>query len=239
MDIREKGRDISGQVIYADRRLYMQLLAFTDCVDTAPLIDALSHSAINGTLYADLNDPRGVALVTAHEHPDFFLTDLRAFLSQPPFSQLTPRPAFTMFGRSYAIGYEQDLEHVLIKRPWSRLCNPAMPWAVWYPLRRKGAFEELDAAAQRDILSEHGRIGAQFSEAGHGQDIRLACHGLDAYDNDFVIGLIGAQLHPLSHMVQTMRKTQQTSRYLESLGPFLIGKAIWQRLPKDLAHGHE
>jgi chlorite dismutase len=81
-------------------------------------------------------------------------------------------------------------------------------------------------------MSEHGRIGAQFSSAGHGQDIRLACHGLDKNDNDFVIGLVGPQLHPLSIMVQTMRKTRQTSEFLEELGPFLVGKAVWQRTPK-------
>jgi len=38
----------------------------------------------------------------------------------------------------------------------------------------------------------------------------------------------GAQLHPLSAIVQEMRKTEQTSQYLDSLGPFFVGKAIWQ-----------
>ena len=33
---------------------------------------------------------------------------------------------------------------------------------------------------------------------------------------------------PLSAIVQTMRKTQQTSLYLERLGPFFIGRALWQ-----------
>jgi hypothetical protein len=28
--------------------------------------------------------------------------------------------------------------------------------------------------------------------------------------------------------VQTMRKTQQTSLYLERLGPFFVGRATWQ-----------
>jgi hypothetical protein len=57
-------------------------------------------------------------------------------------------------------------------------------------------------------------------------DVRLACHGLDKSDNDFVIGLIGSQLLPLS--VQRMRKTKQTSLHLDRLGPFFVGKAIWQ-----------
>jgi chlorite dismutase len=51
---------------------------------------------------------------------------------------------------------------------------------------------------------------------------------LDKNDNDFVIGLLGRELYPLSAVIQTMRKTKQTSQYLESLGPFFIGRAIWQ-----------
>lgn len=234
-DIREKGRDAQGEVIYADRRLFMQLLAFTDCADTTALVDALDRSTLGGALYADVNDPRGVALVTAHEQPDFFVTTLRAFLAESPFNACSPKPDFTMFGRTYAIGYEADLEHVLIHRPLTRLSDPAQPWAIWYPLRRKGAFEQLSADDQRAIMSEHGRLGAQFSSAGHGQDIRLASHGLDRDDNDFVIGLIGPQLYPLSAMVQAMRKTRQTSEFLDELGPFLVGKALWQRMPKESA----
>ena len=59
-------------------------------------------------------------------------------------------------------------------------------------------------------------------------DVRLACHGLDRDDNDFVIGLIGKALFPLSAVVQAMRKTQQTSLYLDRLGPFFVGRAVWQ-----------
>jgi chlorite dismutase len=61
-----------------------------------------------------------------------------------------------------------------------------------------------------------------------GRDIRLASHGLDKNDNDFVIGVLGKDLFPLSALIQAMRKTKQTSQYLESLGPFFVGKAIWQ-----------
>ena len=39
---------------------------------------------------------------------------------------------------------------------------------------------------------------------------------------------IGKELFPLSHIVQSMRKTQQTSLYLEHLGPFFVGRAVWQ-----------
>ena len=45
---------------------------------------------------------------------------------------------------------------------------------------------------------------------------------------EFVIGLVGRQLHPLSHLVQAMRKTTQTSQYLQTLGPFFVGHVLWQ-----------
>ena len=47
-------------------------------------------------------------------------------------------------------------------------------------------------------------------------------------DNDFLIGLCGKELQPLSHLVQAMRKTTQTSGYMASLGPFFVGHALWQ-----------
>ena len=70
--------------------------------------------------------------------------------------------------------------------------------------------------------------GHAFGEAGYAHDVRLACHGIDKNDNDFVIGLIGKELYPLSKCVEAMRRTRQTSRYMEQMGPFLVGKAVWQ-----------
>ena len=91
-----------------------------------------------------------------------------------------------------------------------------------------GAFAGLEPAQQSAILREHATIGRAYGEADLAHDVRLACHGLDKNDNDFVIGLVGRDLHPLSHIVQTMRKTRQTSQYIESLGPFFIGRTVWQ-----------
>ncbi len=133
-----------------------------------------------------------------------------------------------MLGRTYAIGYEPDLRDVLLHRPRRTVLNPAWPWAVWYPLRRSGRFAQLPPEEQRVILAEHGAIGMSFGAGDYAHDIRLACHGLDKDDNDFVVGLIGKELFPLSAVVQTMRKTQQTSLYLERLGPFFVGRAVWQ-----------
>ncbi len=129
-----------------------------------------------------------------------------------------------MFGRTYALGYEPDLQDVLTERPRRTILNPEWPWAIWYPLRRSGSFAQLPVDKQRTILAEHGQIGITFGAADFAHDVRLACHGLDRDDNDFVIGLIGKELFPLSAVVQSMRKTQQTSLYLDRLGPFFVGR---------------
>ena len=227
-DIREKGAPVGGRPQTSERRLFMQLLAFGACGGRTPLIDALSSASIEAALYEDINDPQGVGILTLSEDPDFFISTLRPLLSTAPFVSLTPKPEYTMFGRTYSIGYEPDLNEALLHRPRRTALNADWPWVIWYPLRRRGTFAQLDGDEQRRILMEHGSIGRSFGNADFAHDIRLACHGLDRNDNDFVIGLSGSQLYPLSAIVQTMRRTQQTSLYLERLGPFFIGKAAWQ-----------
>ena len=71
-------------------------------------------------------------------------------------------------------------------------------------------------------------LGRTYGEADLAHDVRLACHGLDTHDNDFVIGLVGRELHPLSHLVQTMRRTAQTAEFIQTLGPFFVGQALWR-----------
>jgi chlorite dismutase len=166
--------------------------------------------------------------LTFNEKPDYFLSEAHSLLRKPPFSELRLKPEYTMLGRTYALGYENDLEEVLIKRPINRVTDPSLAWTVWYPVRRSGAFEQLPADEQRTILMEHGGIGRAYGKADLAYDIRLACFGLDKNDNDFVIGLLGHELYPLSAIVERMRKTRQTSQYLTNLGPFFIGKVVWQ-----------
>ncbi|RME26512.1 MAG: hypothetical protein D6800_06290 [Candidatus Zixiibacteriota bacterium] len=228
LDLSEKGRGPDGQPISLNRRLYMQMLVFGNCPNPSPAIAALAEAGFDAVLYADLNDPRGVGLLTMSEDPDFFVSELRQFLNRPPFSELSLKPEYTMFGRTYSIGYETNLEYTLIDRPRQRALDPAWPWAVWYPLRRVKSFEQLPAEDKNRMLGEHGNIGRTFGKADLATDIRLACHGLDKNDNDFVVAILGHDLHPCSAVVQAMRKTQQTAKWLESLGPFFIGKAIWQ-----------
>ena len=227
-DISEKGGTKDGQAQRSDARLFMQFLAFGGCEKTPPLTDDLERAGITGVLYEDVNDPRGIALLTLSEDPNFFLDRVRPILNGPVFRPLVQKPEYTMLGRTYSLGYEPDLVDVLLHRPRRTVLNPAWKWAVWYPLRRSGKFAQLAAEEQRVILAEHGAIGMSYGVADYAHDIRLACHGLDKDDNDFVVGLIGKDLYPLSSIVQTMRKTQQTSLYLERLGPFFVGRAVWQ-----------
>jgi hypothetical protein len=227
-DVAEHGRTAEGEQTSLDRRLFMQLQAFGGATDTARLVSALERTGVEGVLYEDVNEPTGVALLTLSETPETFVADLRGFLQSPPFSELEPKPEFTMLGRTYAIGYEQDLDETLVDRPRRRVLDPVLRWAIWYPLRRAGSFEQLSRQEQNTILMEHGGVGMAFGRAGLGYDIRLACHGLDKLDNDFVVGLLGPELHPLSIIVQRMRKTRQTSLHLERLGPFFVGRVAWQ-----------
>lgn len=220
-DISEKGS--AGQAM--NRRLFMQLLTFGDANDAAPLINAVASTGGPAVVYEDLQDPRGLAVLTMNENPAFFIDVLRPQLKNLP---LTLKPDLCMFGRTYSLGYEPDLEEALFHRPTRTAMNPDWPWVVWYPLRRKGSFMAMSEDEQRRILMEHGTIGRAFGEADLAHDIRLACHGLDTNDNDFVIGLTGRELAGLSAIVQTMRKTVQTSQYIERLGPFFVGKAVWR-----------
>lgn len=227
LDLSEKGRR-DGAEIRLDRRLFVKFTAFGDCAAPAALAQLLEQHGVQGALYLDVHDPRGVGVAALAEDPAYFAGELRDLYNRPAFGRLRHKPEFDMLGRTYTIGYEADLEHVLLERPFERILDHAMPWAIWYPLQRDKAFYALPAERQREILGEHGSIGRRFGEAGLVSDVRFACHGLDTQDNDFVIGLLGAQLHPLSVLVQTMRSTEQTSQYLSRLGPFFVGRVAWR-----------
>jgi Chlorite dismutase len=224
VDVRERGANQQS----VDRRLFMQLQALGGCSDSKPLVRALEASRVEAVLYQDLNDPRGVAVLGMSEDPAFFVGPFRELLNAGPFGELMLKPELTMVGRTYASGFEADLEEWLLRRPRRTALNPEWPWAIWYPLRRTGSFARLPAQEQGTIIREHSVLGRAYGEADLAHDVRLACHGLDAHDNDFVIGLVGHALHPLSHLVQSMRKTVQTSQYLQTLGPFFVGHVLWQ-----------
>lgn len=228
LDLSEKGRMKDGTVISLDRRLFFQFFAFGNCFEINTITKFLRKSNIDGVLYIDINDPHGIGFLTMNENPSYFATTLREILNEEPFKNLSIKSEFTMFGRTYSFGYETNLQETLLSGPKKKVLDPDWRWAIWYPLRRKKNFESLPEDEQRAILGEHGKLGFKFGKAGYAKDIRLSCHGIDKNDNDFVIGVIGKKLHPLSACIEAMRKTRQTSEYLESLGPFFVGRAVWQ-----------
>ncbi len=230
LELAEKGRR-GGQEITLDRRLFMKFTAFAGCADVAPIGAALAEDGVDGALYADVADPRGIGIIAMAEDPEYFVTTLRTLFNREPFASLVHKPELDMLGRTYSIGYEPDLVDTLFTKPRSKILNPAHRWAVWYPLQRAKRFETLPPDHQRRIFAEHASLGKRYGAGGHANDVRLACHGLDRNDNDFIVGLLGPNLHPLSAVVQEMRKTEQTSQYLDSLGPFFVGKAVWQAKP--------
>ena len=126
-DVRERGA--GGQAL--DRRLFMQLHVFGGSVDPKPLAGALEASRLEAVLYQDVNDPRGVGVLTMSDDPGAFVGAYRDLLNAEPFAALSRRPELTMLGRTYASGFEQDLEEWLFRRPRRTVLNPAWPWAIW------------------------------------------------------------------------------------------------------------
>jgi chlorite dismutase len=224
--------DRPAQVLHT--RLFVQLLVFNCDPGLSPkdaiqiLSAGLQAQGCDSLLYEDVNNPRGIALLSWTESPADFVTKIRPLFEDARLAALRLLPDFTMIGRTYASGFEHDLKFWLLDRPRSTMHNPAWPWAVWYPLRRMGAFERLSSQDKGGIMKEHGDIGKAYGEADLVHDVRLACHGLDANDNEFLLGLIGKDLHPLSHVVQAMRRTRQTAEFMQQMGPFFVGHVVWR-----------
>lgn len=230
VDVNERGaKGPSGEPQVMNQRLFVQLLVFDCAAGTTPagqierVAQELSQQQVGSVLYEDANAPRSIGVVTYGTDPALFVRKVRPALNA--VGGLEQRIDYTMLGRTYSQGYEDNLQFWLIDRPKSVMENEAWPWAVWYPLRRSGAFAKLDAREQAGIMREHAQIGRAYGAQDLAHDVRLACHGLDAKDNEFIVGVIGKDLHPLSHVVQAMRKTRQTSEFIVQMGPFFVGYA--------------
>jgi hypothetical protein len=237
-DVWERTRGFSGPAQAMDSRLFMQLGVF-DCDPSlgarrvlADLGAAITSQGAAAVLYQDVSNPFGIGVLSWSVDPSDFVTKLRPCFEPSHVQGLKPRHEFTMLGRSYASGFESDLNFWLLERPVQTVLNDKWPWAIWYPLRRSGAFAQLEPREQGAILKEHGEIGKAYGEQDLAHDVRLACHGLDGHDNEFLIGLIGKDLHPLSHVVQSMRKTRQTAEYISQMGPFFVGHVASRHVPR-------
>ncbi len=229
IDVTEYGGKREGVRQSLDRRLFMQLLVFecaprssAEAVSTQ-VAERFRRARVPMVLYADANDPGSVGVLTWSQDASYFVQSVRPLLQH---DSLVPRRDYAMLGRTYATGHEPDLEHALLQRSIENVLREDHLWHVWYPLRRSGEFARLEGHEQATILREHAQIGMAYGAQQLAHDIRLASHGLDAGDNEFVIGLVGRELHRLSHLVQTMRKTRQTSEFIVKMGPFFVGYVL-------------
>ncbi|HEX4352913.1 MAG TPA: chlorite dismutase family protein [Polyangiales bacterium] len=230
IDVAERAGVHTGKPQELQTRLFMQLMVFSS--DSAAigggtlrqLGQAIEAKQMPAVIYEDVNDARGIGVLSWSEDPSHFVTRLRPAL-QSVDTGLRQRHEFSMLGRTYATGYETDLRFWLLDRPRQTVLNPSWPWAIWYPLRRVGPFARLDPHERGAIMSEHGKIGRAYGAQDLAHDVRLACYGLDTNDNEFVIGLVGKELHPLSHVVESMRRTRQTAEFMQQMGPFFVGHA--------------
>jgi chlorite dismutase len=232
IDVIEYGGKRDGVRQAIDRRLFMQLIAF----DAPPgrtadetgkrIAELCKGQRVPAVVYADTTSPRGLGLLTWSEDPAHFVRKVRPLFAEDGLAQAQLRPELAMIGRTYATGHEPDLEWTLLKRPVENVTREDYRWHVWYPLRRTAAFARLDPHEQSQILREHAQIGMAYGAQELAHDVRLACYGLDAADNEFVIGLVGRDLHPLSHLIQAMRKTRQTSEFVDKMGPFFVGYVL-------------
>jgi Chlorite dismutase len=233
IDVLEYGGKRDGVRQSMDRRLFMQLLVFDvppggkSPDETATQLAQLAmQRRVPAVIYADAMSPRGVGLLTWSEDPSHFVRAVRPLFGHESLVSVVPRDGCAMMGRTYATGHEPDLEHALLRRAVENVMLEASRWHVWYPLRRTAAFARLDQHEQSQILREHAQIGMAYGAQDLAHDVRLACYGLDAQDSEFVIGLVGRDLHRLSHLVQAMRKTRQTSEFISKMGPFFVGHVL-------------
>ncbi len=233
IDVNEYGGKKDGVRQMTNRRLFMQLIVFR-AKDGNALSEIEAELAKKTDFacvaYVDANDPLGFGLLTWGEDPAVFVDKVRPIFRSGKLAEVEHRNDFAMMGRTYSTGHEPKLEWTLLERPIENVTAEKYRWHVWYPLRRTGAFAKLDPAEQGGILREHASIGFAYGEKELASDVRLACHGLDANDNEFVIGLVGHDLYPLSHLVQTMRKTKQTSEYISQMGPFFVGRVLFRKV---------
>ncbi|KAF4695602.1 hypothetical protein FOZ60_004099 [Perkinsus olseni] len=213
----EKGAN--GQTM--EKRLFCQLYVL-DCINAAKLPQArekleleLVRRNIPSVIYDDVSSPRTIGLLTWSEDPKHFPTVVNPLLQLEGIGDvLEPRQGWTMLGKTYANGHEADLEDFLLQEG-----------------ERASSIKEKPEH-QCQMLLEHAAIGKAYSKRG-AWDVRLNCYGLDGDDNEFVIALIHKDLYPLSKLVEDMRKTEHTSLFMKSLGPFFVGHRVFIHAPSN------
>jgi chlorite dismutase len=236
-ELREVGAPDSstGERQFMNRRLYMQLRVLDidlSKIEFSAFIDRLKAllkvDTLPSVLYSDTVSNNAIGILTWGDDPSDFVTKLNPILAHETIGpNCVERKGWTMFGKTYSNGHEKDLEEFLFKKPIRNATRDDWEWAIWYPLRRRGPFYIQPPQDQCSMLLTHAAIGKAFSDLNAAHDIRLKCFGMDPNDNEYVVGLVGDNFHGLSRVVEEMRKTRHTAEYIESLGPFFVGRRIW------------
>lgn len=187
------------------------------------LHELLTDAGLPHVLYDSVQNYRRVGLLVWSEDPSFFSVLLRPLLDKLSLTLIT-----CMFGKTYSNGHEEDLPFALLQKPVKVAMAPESRFAIWYPLRRSGKFYLESPEDRCAMLLDHAVIGRSYGEQNLAHDVRLQATGLDESDNEFVIGIIGRELHPLSKVIEDMRRTRHTSEFMDSLGPFFVGCKRYQ-----------
>ncbi len=202
----------------------------TGCLDVQPLQGPLGVKKLDCVLYKDAADARGAGLLILANDPELFTGELRDMLCARPYQALTVRPEYSLLGRAFSRNTEHS-DEVVISAARDTLMNTRWPWAVWFPLRHSRKFAGLSNDEQNRLLDEFE--ATPEIEAGDAGEVRLQCHGLDASGNDMFVGLVGGDLGQLSTIIARRQQTEYVTGYIDSLGPFFVGQAIWQGRGSD------
>src|SRR5947207_2190250 len=91
-DLSEKGGMKDGVPQRSDDRLFMQLLVFAGCADAAAVASHIRQSGLEGAVYANVNDPRGIAVLSLTRTPETFVERVRPALNAGPCADLNLIP---------------------------------------------------------------------------------------------------------------------------------------------------
>ena len=210
----------------------MKFTAFGGCADPQAAVAALAEDGVEGALYVDANDPQGIGLIVAAEDPGL-LRDDAARAVQPPAVRGVHAQARVRHARPHVLdrlrarsrghavheAARQDAEpreplgrvvSAAARRRSFRRCRPIISAASW-----------PSTARSRNATAPAGMPPTCASRAT--ASTRTTTTSSSACSARTCIRL--------SAVVQEMRKTEQTAQYLDSLGPFFVGKAVWQAKP--------
>src|SRR5829696_2841442 len=94
-DLCEKGGMKDGVPQRSDDRLFLQLLVFTGDADAAGVASHVERAGIEGVVYENVNDPRGIGILSLTRTPETFVTQVRPVLNSGPCTALTLLSDFT------------------------------------------------------------------------------------------------------------------------------------------------